>query len=104
MKRFYWRGFSNEERAKAISDITSIIGSYAIILNSHMYSDLSLNLVLEIDENKIAPMYKKLIDVMRVDGYVENDNEAVRECIILFDITFIKSSGNLRIEVPAVPG
>ena len=52
MKRYYWNGISKDERIKSISEITTIVDRYAAIINFQRFSDISLSLVIEIEEYK----------------------------------------------------
>ena len=56
MKRFYWSGISNDERIKAIDQITGLVDDYGIIVNSSRVSDLSFNLAIQIEERKVKDL------------------------------------------------
>jgi hypothetical protein len=103
MKRFYWNGISIDERTKAISEITILVDKYAAISNFQRFSDISLSLVLEIEECKINDLYVDLDKIMIIDGFNPNITDSTADCIILFSITFSKSTGDLTIEVPDIP-
>jgi hypothetical protein len=104
MKRFYWTGISNDERIKAIDEITCIIDKYGIILNSNRFSDISLSLVIEIEELKVIDLYDSLKPIMSIEGMDNNFTDSKIECMVLFSITFLKGTGDLKIKVPNVPG
>jgi hypothetical protein len=104
MKRYYWNGISKDERIKSISEITAIVDSYAAIINFQRFSDISLSLVIEIEEYKINELYKKLEEVMFIEGFDNALSNSTAECIILFNITFTKSTGDVKYVVPAIPG
>jgi hypothetical protein len=103
MKRFYWNGISNNERVKAMSEITRLVDKRAAILNFQRFSDISLSLVLEIEACKIPDLYADLEKIMVMDGFNHHFTDSTTECIILLNITFSKSSGDLIIEVPDIP-
>jgi hypothetical protein len=104
MKRYYWNGISKDERIKSISEITTIVDRYAAIINFQRFSDISLSLVIEIEEYKLNELYKKLAEVMFIEGFDNALSESTAECIILFNITFTKGTGDMKYEVPAIPG
>ena len=104
MKRYYWNGISKDERIKSISEITTIVDRFATIINFQRFSDISLSLVIEIEEYKLNELYKKLAEVMFIEGFDQTQSESTAECIILFNITFTKGTGELKYEVPQIPG
>jgi len=104
MKRFYWTGISKDDRIKAIDEITGIIDKYGIILNSTRFSDLSLSLVIEIEEFKVKDLYDTLKPIMAIEVDDNNLSGSNINCKIFFNITFAKGTGNLKIELPNVPG
>ena len=104
MRRYYWNGISKDERIKSISEITTIVDIYAAIINFQRFSDISLSLVIEIEEYKLNDLYKRLAEVMFIEGFDQTLSDSIAECIILFNITFTKSTGDMKYEVPAIPG
>lgn len=103
MKKYYWSGISNDERTKAISEINSIVNSYATILNFQRFSDISLNLILEIEEGKLNYLLMGLKRIMTIQVDTENTLGSQVECLVLLNITFTKGTGDLEIEVPNIP-
>lgn len=104
MKRYYWNGISKDERIKSISEITTRVDRYAAIINFQRFSDISLSLVIEIEEYKINDLYNCLQEIMFVEGFDDIPSDSTAECIILFNITFTKGTGDMKIEVPQIPG
>ena len=104
MRRYYWNGISKDERIKSISEITTIVDRYAAIINFQRFSDISLSLVIEIEEYKLNELYKKLAEVMFIESVDQTSSESTAECIILLNITFTKGTGYLKYEVPQIPG
>jgi len=103
MKRYYWSGISNDERIKAIDEITHIVNDYATILNFQRFSDISLNLVLEIEECKLNDLYASLTNILSIEDYAAKTSEKQTDCLLLINITFMKSTGDLEIDVPYFP-
>jgi hypothetical protein len=103
MKRYYWSGISNDERTKAISEITGIVNRYATILNFQRFSDISLNLVLEVEECRLNDLQISLKNIMSIEGIDTNLTDSKTDCIVLINITFTQSTGDMKIEVPNIP-
>ena len=103
MKRYYWNGISKDERIKSISEITTIIDRFAAIKNFQRFSDISLSLVIEIEEFKINDLYTCLEKIMYIEGFDHTLSDSTAECIILFNITFTKGTGDLKFEMPSIP-
>ena len=104
MRKYYWTGISKDERIKSISEITTIIDRYGAILNFQRFSDISLSLVIETEECRLNDLYLSLEKVMFIEGYDHTISDSTAECIILFNITFTKGTGDMKIEIPSIPG
>lgn len=102
MKKLYWTGISYDERVKAISEISSTIDKYATILNFQRFSDISLNLVLEIEEYKLHSLYDELCRLIAIDKNDHVHSNSKTTTIVFLNITFAKGTGNLIIEVPNI--
>lgn len=102
--QFYWKAYCNKERHVAIHQIENIVNQYGFITDFHMFSDMELNLKIEIAENKIIRLYEALNEFMETGGYSATETLSTTERLLLLNITFTKSTGNLIIEVPAIPG
>jgi hypothetical protein len=103
MSRHYWSGISRDERIKAISDIHAIIDKYAIILNFQRFSDISLSLVLELDESDPGAFKTELSTIIQLDDTRE-DKTPEKNVIIYLNVSFTEGTGDLTIEVPHIPG
>lgn len=104
MKRSYWTGMSTRPRTQAMAEITAIVDRFAIILNFQRFSDVSLSLLLEVEECKVTVFYETLQSVLMLEGLVEEMTDSTRDCMIFMNITFALGTGNLQIEVPDIPG
>jgi hypothetical protein len=82
MKKYYWTGISNDERKKAIAEITSIINNFASILNFQRFSDISLGLILEIEEHKINDLEDSLKNIMFIEGTDIHLTDSKTDCIV----------------------
>lgn len=104
MKSIFWTAYSNNERIAAIIEIERVISSFGFITDFKQFSDISISLKIEIEECKIFELFKTLENIIAIDKCDEQFSTSNRERIIYINITFTKATGNLIIEIPAVPG
>ncbi len=104
MENIFWKGYSNEERHSAINKIKSVVSKYADVVDFMLFSDISLSLKIEIEEFKIDKLYDELSHNMGIGKFEYLNSIAKRERTVYLNITFSKGTGNLKIEIPSVPG
>lgn len=104
MKRIYWSGICSNDRLACISRIQECIVKYGFITDYKFFSDLSAGIVIQILESHVRPLYEDLTQIINLSASMDQVSDSESECEILFNITFSTGTGNLRIEVPAVPG
>lgn len=104
MKRYFLTGYSDQQRLTAIPEIEQIISRHGFITDFKMFSDISLSIVIEIPENQVAALYEELKTRIRLDDSPALPSDARRECTVYLNVTFTKGSGDLKQEVPNVPG
>lgn len=104
MKRFYWTGISSENRIIGISHIQECVSRHGYIVDYKLFSDISISLIIEIQECKIPGLYNDLTQSIQVSRPDENYSDTTLDATILLNITFTKGTGNMVVEVPAVPG
>lgn len=104
MNRIYWTGICGKTRNQAISEISAIINRHGSITDFNMFSDLSLSLLIEIEERKIEALYEEMREYLNVDNFTLVSSNSVKERTILFSINFSQGTGDFLIEVPSVPG
>ena len=104
MKNLFWTGYSNSNRIQAIIETQKIVNNFGYIIDFKQYSDISITLQIEIEENKIEQLHLSLLNYLSLDDCEIPLNKSFSERIIFLNITFSKSTGDLRIKVPAVPG
>lgn len=102
--RFYLVGYCGMDRFSGISAIEEVINRYGYIIDFKMFSDVSISFYIEIKENKIDELIEQLKKVITVDELKELHAYSETEDVILLNVSFMKGSGNMKIEVPAVPG
>jgi hypothetical protein len=103
MKSYFWSGISRDDRLKAIDEIAGIADRYATILNFQRFSDISLSLVLEVDECKLPELQAGLKKIMSLEGNEDVPTDSLSICTVLLNITFTKGTGDLKIDIPDMP-
>ena len=102
-----WQAYSNKERIKIIESIKETISkSDGYIINFTLFSDLALSLNIEIEENKISDLHSELSKFIKIsESLPDNLNlNSSKEWWILMNISFSKGKGDLKVEIPNVPG
>ncbi len=104
MKNIFWTGFSDDERHIAINKIQNTVSKYGDIVDFHLFSDISLSMAIEIEELKIDKLYEALSKVIGLEQAESLNSTSTKERKLYLNITFAKGTGNLKIEVPTIPG
>ena len=104
MENIFWTGFSDDERHSAINKIQNTISKYGDIVDFRLFSDISLSMVIEIKEFSIDKLHDELKKIIGVQEFKKLNSISTKERTIYLNISFSKGTGNLKIEVPAVPG
>lgn len=104
MGKLYWTGICSQERTQAIAQISSIINRHGFFSEFKLFSDVSLSMVIEIEERKVDALYEELGTYLALDDFPAVHSNSAKERIILFNVTFTRGTGNVEREVPAVPG
>ena len=105
MKKFYWNGTCLEDRISGITRIRKVIDEYAVILTFKKYSDLSIGFLIEIEGMKIGTFHRQLKKIVEVaDPKQFSPSDQRNSYLIFLNISFAKGTGDLKIDVPAVPG
>ena len=104
MENIFWTGYSNNERHSSIITIENVVSKYGDIVDFKFFSDISFTMAIEIEEFKIDKLYDELtkITVIQKPDYLNSISKIERT--IYLNITFTKGTGNLKIEIPSVPG
>ncbi len=104
MDRIFWTGFCNDERHAAIHNIQQVVSMYGAIIDVHLFSDISLSMTIEIEEFKIDKLFAELAGEISMQKWESLNSISKKERTVYLNISFTKGTGNLKIEVPAVPG
>ncbi len=103
-KWIYWTGICSETRNGGLNQIKDCIDTYGFITDHHFFSDISIGLRIELEERKIASLYLALCKILTMDSFEYGETGSIAERTVMMNITFTQSTGNLKTEVPAVPG
>jgi phage-related tail protein len=104
MENIFLTGFSDDERHSAINKIQNTVSKYGDIADFHLFSDISLSLAIEIEEYKIDKLLEELRKIIGIQKSEYLNSISTKERTVYLNITFTKGTGNLKIEVPSVPG
>lgn len=104
MKKSYWTAYCKGTRLNSLNRIEAIISKYGFILNFTLFSDISISIVVETNEKLVENLYSDLINEISITDYKALNSISDNDCYVLLNITFTDSTGDLRIEVPNVPG
>lgn len=106
-KKLTWEAYSNEDRNQTIDEVkNAIFSSDGYIVNFNMFSDLALTLSIEIEENKITSLHKALSLVLKITALKLDDLDlsSKKEWLLFMNISFSKGKGELKQNIPDVPG
>lgn len=100
----FWTAYCTMERILGTSEIEKICSRYGYISDFKQFSDIAIAFSIEVPEAKRDALYKDLGSILSLDPYEAESKAAETEVHIMLNVTFTHGSGNLKIEVPAVPG
>lgn len=102
--RLHWTGYSHESSHVLLFKAEETIRPFGFITDIQPYSDLALSLKIEVQGERIQPLYQALSAIMKIDTDENEQQQAEGETAIMLNIRFSSGSGNKRYEVPVVPG
>ena len=71
---------------------------------SNFFSDISIAIKIELEEHHIDKLFFDLKQYMSLKEFAEMNSVSKEERYIFLNVTFTKGTGDLRIEIPSVPG
>ena len=104
MGNIFWTGYSNEDRNIAISEIQRIVSAYGFITDFKPFSDLAMSFKIELEEFQVDALYEALKEYMTLKDFQPLQSKSGVERSIYLNVTFIKGTGDVRHEIPSVPG
>ena len=103
MKFIFWTAFSPQSKYQAIPKLEEIIDRHeGFIVDIKPFSDLSLSLRIELEERNIDALYTGLQKAMELKPFETMDSSSKRERTVFLNITFAKSTGDVRQNIPQV--
>ncbi|MCR9289157.1 MAG: hypothetical protein NXI23_17415 [Bacteroidetes bacterium] len=106
-KKLSWQAFSMKDRNEIIEKIKAVISNNdGYIIHFQMFSNLALSLSIEIEENKITNLHKRLSHIINLTEPEPNNlNQYSKlDWWILMNVSFGKGKGDLKMEIPNVLG
>ncbi len=104
MQNIFWTAYTDKDRHAAISQIQFVVAQYGDLVDMRLFSDISLTMTIEIQESKIDYLYQTLSSLIAIDKSDLMNSIVTKERTIYLNISFSKATGDLKQEVPAVPG
>lgn len=102
-----WKGYTSENRMESIDKIKSIISNNeGYILNFNLFSDLAMSMSIEIEESRLSQLHDSLQTVLQMSELEYNTThlKSSNESLIFLNISFGSGTGNMKIDIPKVPG
>lgn len=103
-RNLFWKAATGKDRFQVIQDIEVCVSHFGFITEFKQFSDLDMNLCLEIETPKISDLFQALQSILHVDDQGSQPDMNKASQIVYLHLSFLKGTGNLTVEVPAVPG
>ena len=107
LNKLNWQIFSNQNRNKSIEDLKRIINKHdGYIINFNIFSDIAISLMIEIEEYNILQLYEEIEEILTFsETKPKNINtNSTKTWWILMNLSFIQGTGDIKIDIPNVPG
>ena len=104
MENIFWTGYSNKDRYLTIATLQTVVAKYGDIVDCKLFSDIAVNITIEIEERNIDELFDTLKDNIGIGEFEHLSSISAKERTVYLNVSFDKGSGNLIIETPAVPG
>ncbi|MCU0448651.1 MAG: hypothetical protein MUC97_02245 [Bernardetiaceae bacterium] len=104
MQNIFWTGYSPRQRHLAINEMQQTIARHGDLVDFQSFSDLSITVKIEIEERKVDLLYRELAQQMGMADFPGLSSQATRERVIFLNVSFAAGQGNLKTEIPEVPG
>lgn len=69
MKNIFWTDYCKTNRISAISEIGKIVTNFDYITDFKQFSDISITIVIEIEERKINLLFLALKEFMQINDF-----------------------------------
>lgn len=104
MSSIFWTGYSGGDRHHIITSIKETVAGYGDIVDFKLYSDISIVIMVEIQERNIDALYNQLSGFIQLDKHCMVNSNSEKERVVYLNITFAQATGDLKVDVPSVPG
>ena len=107
MKKLNWNAFSDKPRLEVIDQVKDALSKNGgCIMNFNMFSDLALTLSVEVEEDQIIKLHNALDSILGISDLdeIQKIGDSKREWMVFINISFNQGKGNLKADIPAVPG
>lgn len=107
LNKLNWQALSTNDRNEAIDELKNTISkNNGYIINFSLFSDLGLSLTIEIEEKSILNLYKEISKTLLISEPepVNLDKNSIKDWWILMNISFSKGKGDLKNNIPSIPG
>lgn len=104
INNIFWTGFCKKDRFISISEIEDIINKYGFIYDFKEFSDISISFIISVEEHKINKLFIELNKQISLREFESINSPSINERIVFLNVTFLRGTGNFKVEIPAVPG
>jgi len=107
MKKFRLKAFASEDRHNIIESVQDIVNdSKCFLISYKMFSDLQMSMYIEMKEHRLLNFYHRLSKKIKLSVFDLNDYDvhSKKTCRVYLNVSFVKGVGNLKVNVPKIPG
>lgn len=107
VNKLYWEAFATRDRNITIDKMKTVISNNdGYIVNFNLFSDLALTMTIELPENQIPSLYDDLLNLTIITQTAPEtiNDHSNKDWWVLLNISFKQGEGNLRSDIPEVPG
>ncbi|MBD0833124.1 hypothetical protein [Aestuariibaculum sediminum] len=101
-KFIFWKGYCKASKFIALDKINHIISISGDIVDIKQFSDISISLKIEIEEQKIDTLYASLKTYIEIDEFDTMNSNSNKERTIFLNISFSSGKGDVKVDVPYV--
>ena len=106
-RKLNWKAYSGKQQHLILEEVKKAITSCGgFIIDFNFFSDLAINLSIEIEGSKISNLHKELSHVLSMGAQEATDQGENPEegWMIFLHISFSRGTGNVHQDIPSVPG
>ena len=106
VQHFNWQAISRDNRHQSLEYVKeSISQNDGYIIGFQMYSDLAINLTIEMELKDVIFLYRSLSKSLRfLKPASEPSLDSDKDCIVHLNLSFTQGTGNLTQVIPDSPG